>query len=89
MSGDITLNLSDARDVTDSAQQFLAFDPGTRCHVLYCSNVHRALLASGDVNTLPYMPLCNVASQHWVAMMLQPPIAAEHLPIPLTQILTD
>ena len=90
MSGVITLNLSDARDITDFAR-FLAFDPGTRCHILYCSNVHRALLASGDINTLPYMPLClfNVANQHWVAMMLQSPTAAEHLPIPLTRILTD
>ena len=55
---DITLNLSDARDITNLAQRFLAFDPGTRRHILYCSNVHRALLASGDINTLPYMPLC-------------------------------
>ena len=58
ISGVITLNLSDARDVTDLAQRFLAFDPDTRCHVLYCSNVHRALLASGDISTLLYMPLC-------------------------------
>ena len=73
ISGIMTLSLSDARDVTDLAQQFLAFDPSTRCHVVYCSNVYRALLASGDISTLLYMPLClfNVANQHWVAMLLQ------------------
>ena len=91
ISGIMTLSLSDARDVTDLAQRFLDFDPSTRCHVLYCSNVHRALLASGDISTLPYMPLClfNVANQHWVAMLLQSHTATQHLPIPLTRVFTD
>ena len=90
-SGLMTLSLHDARNVADLAQRFLAFDPHTRCHVVYCTNVHRALLASGDINTLPNMPLClfNVANQHWVAMLLQSHTVAEHLPIPLTRILTD
>ena len=75
----------------DLAQRFVAYDPSTRCHVLYCSNVHRTLLASGDINTLPNMPLClfNVDNQHWVAMLLQSSNATSHLPIPLTRILTD
>ena len=57
MSGVITLNLSDARDITDLAQRFLAFDPGTRCHILYCSNIHRALLAHDQV-TLIHCLIC-------------------------------
>ena len=48
------MTLSDARDVTDLAQRFLAVDP---CHVVYCSNVHRALLASGDIR---YICLCSM-----------------------------
>ena len=90
-SGIVTLSLFDARDVTDLAHRFLAFDPSTRSHVLYCSNVHRTLLASGNINTLPKMPLClfNVANQHWVAMLLCSHSVAQHLPIPPTRILTD
>ena len=63
-SGIMTLSVSNARDVADLARQFQAFDPDTRGHILYCSNVHRALLASGGINALPYMPLClfNVAA---------------------------
>ena len=82
-SGIITLSVSNARDVADSARRFLVFDPDTRRHILYCSNVHRVLLASGDINTLPYMPLCllNFANQHWVAMLLQSHTVAQHLPI--------
>ena len=91
ISGIMTLSPSDARDVSDLAQRFLTFDSSTRTHVLYCSNVQRALLASGDINTLPKMPLClfNVANQHWVAMLLHSHAVAQCLPIPLTRILTD
>ena len=90
-SGITTLSLSDAIDVTDLAQRFMSYDTSTRCHILYCGNVHRVLLASGDVNTLPNMPLClfNLGNQHWVAMLLQSNNAVCHLPIPLTRILTD
>ena len=89
--GIMTLTLSDAQNVADLAHRFLAFDPSTRCHVLYCSNAHRALLSSGDIHTLPIMPLClfNVANQHWVAMLLQSGTVVQYLPIPLTRILTD
>ena len=71
-SGMMILTPSDTRDAAHLLQQFLAFHPDTRCHVLYCSNVHRALLASGGLNALPNLPLClfNVANQHWVAMLL-------------------
>jgi hypothetical protein len=90
-SGKTTLTLSDARDVMDLAQRFRAYEPSSRCHILYCSNVHRILLASGDVNTLPNRPLClfNVDNQHWVAMFIQSNNTVCHLPIPLTRILTD
>ena len=33
-SGGTTLTLSDARDLTDLAQRFMAYDPSTRCHIL-------------------------------------------------------
>ena len=91
ITGAMILSLSNARDVTDLAQQFRAFNPSTRCHVLYCSNIHRALLVSGNINALPKMPLClfNVANQHWVALLLQSHTVAQHLPIPLTRILID
>ena len=91
LSGVATLNLSDARDITDIRQRFLSFHPATRCHVLYCSNVHRALLVSGDINALPNMPLClfNVDNQHWVAMLLQSNAVTHLLPVPLTRILVD
>jgi hypothetical protein len=90
-SGITTLTLSDARDVIDLAQRFMEYHVSSRCHILYCGNVHRILLASGDVSTLPNMPLClfNVANQHWVAMLIQSNNAVCHLPIPLTRILTD
>ena len=46
----MTISVSNARDVADLARRFLAFDPDTRGHILYCSNFHRALLASGGIN---------------------------------------
>ena len=66
------MTLSDATDVLDLAR-FLAYDLSSTCRILYCSNVHRTLLASGDINTQPNMPLFlfNVANQHWVAILLQ------------------
>ena len=87
----MALTLPNTQDVVHLAQRFLACEPDTRCHVLYCSNVHRALLASGDVTALPHMPLClfNVSNQHWVATLPQSMSAVHHIPIPLTCILTD
>ena len=86
-----SLTLSDVRDVRELQQTFLSFHPATRCHVLYCTNVHRAMLVSGDINTLPKLPLClfNVNNRHWVAMLLLSHAVREYLPIPLTRILTD
>jgi hypothetical protein len=91
ISGIMRLSVSNARDIADLTQRFLASDPDTRCHILYCSNVHRALLASGGIQSLPNMPLClfNVANQHWVAMLLQSHTVTQHLPIPLTRIFTN
>ncbi len=89
--GIMRLSVCNARDIADLTQRFLASDPDTRCHILYCSNVHRALLASGGIQSLPNMPLClfNVANQHWVAMLLQSHTVTQHLPIPLTRIFTN
>ena len=86
-----SLTLSDVRDVRELQQTFLSFHPATRCHVLYCTNIHRALLVSGNINTLPKLPLClfNVNNRHWVAMLLLSHAVREYLPIPLTRILTD
>ena len=66
MSGVITLNLSDARDITDLAQRFLAFDRGTRCHILYCSNIHRALLAHDQVTLIHYLCLMLPTNTGWL-----------------------
>ena len=66
-SGITTLTLSDARDLA----RFMAYDPSTRGHVLYCGNIHRILLASGDVNTLPNMPLCMLPTSGWLCCYSQ------------------
>ena len=62
-------SLPDTRDCVHLAQRFQVYDPATRHHVLYCSNVNRALLASGNINALP-LCLFNVDNQHWVAMLI-------------------
>ena len=63
-----TMMLADIDDVHVLAQKFLAFAPGTRQHLQWCSSVHRALLMSGDVTTLTHLPLalffCAVTLQH-------------------------
>ena len=46
--------LADIDNVHVFAQRFLAFALGTRHHLQWCSSVHRALLMSGDVTTLPH-----------------------------------
>ena len=52
-----TLMLADIDNVHVFAQTFLAFATGTRQHIQVCSIAHRALLMSGDVTTLPHLPL--------------------------------
>ena len=49
--------LADIDNVRVFAQKFLAFASGTRQHLQWCSSAHRALLMSGDVTTLPHLPL--------------------------------
>ena len=51
------LNLADCSDVHVFAQRFLAFAPGTRIQLQWCSSVHKAMLMSGDVTTLPHLPI--------------------------------
>ena len=62
--------LADIDNVNVFAQKFLAFAPGTKQHLQWCSSVHRALLISGDITTLPHLPLAlfflhTVILQHW------------------------
>ena len=64
-----SLTMADTRDAADFAHRFCTFDPGTRRHVQYCSSVNSALLRSGDVTTLPHLPLAIFhAPQHWVVL---------------------
>ena len=86
ISGVMSQNLSDARDVTDLAR-FLASDPNVMFFIVVMSTeyyLHQVTL----ITYLSCMPLClfNVANQHWVAMLLHSHFVAQHLPIPLTQI---
>ena len=85
------LCLSNVTDVHEFAQKFRDYDLQVRGHILYCSSVHRTLLASGSINTLPNAPLAifNVHNFHWVCMMPLSPSVCAHMPIPLTRILAD
>ena len=76
-------------DVHEFAQNFSDYDVQVRGHILYSSSVHRALLASGTINTLPNAPLAlfNVQNSHWVCMLPLSPSVSTHIPIPLTRIL--
>ena len=49
--------LADIESVHTFAPKFRVFAPGTRYHLQWCSSAHRALLMSGDVTTLPHLPL--------------------------------
>ena len=46
------LMLADIENVHVFTQTFLAFAPGTRYHLQWCSSAHRAMLMSGDVTAL-------------------------------------
>ena len=52
-----TLMLADIDNIHVFAQRFLAFASGTRQHIQWCSSAHRAMLMSGEVTTLPHLPL--------------------------------
>ena len=64
-----TLMLADIDNVHLFAQKFLTFASGTRQHLQWCCSANRALLMSGDVTTLPHLPLAlflhTVTLQHW------------------------
>ena len=85
------LCLKNVTDVHEFAQKFKDFDVEVRGQLLYCSSVHRALLASGTVNSLPNAPLAvfNVNNVHWVCMLPLSPSVYAHMPIPLTRIWAD
>ena len=54
-------------------------------------SIEPCLCLAGDVTAFPHMPPClfNVNNQHWVAMLPQSVSAVQHIPVPLTSILTD
>ena len=83
-----SLMLADIDDVHVFAQRFLAFASGTRHHLQWCSSVHRALLMSGDVTTLPHLPplalFCTVT-----ALVPLSPSVLQHVPIPFGKVLDD
>jgi hypothetical protein len=85
-----TMMLADINNVHVFAQKFLAFAPGTRQHVQWCSSVHRALFMSGDVTTLPYLPLAVLFAQSFYsigAFVILSTTAC--IPIPFGKVLDD
>ena len=84
------LLLADIDDVHVFAQRFLAFVSGTRQHLQWCSSVHRALLMSGDVTTLPHLPLALFfAHSHFTALVPLSLSVLQHVPIPFGKVLDD
>ena len=84
------LNLADCSNVHVFAQRFLAFAPGTRRQLQWCSSVHRAMLMSGDVTTVPHLLIALFFAQsHWTAMVLLSPSVLQHVPIPFAKLLDD
>ncbi len=74
------LCLKNVTDIHEFAQKFRDFHFEVRGQILYCSGVHRALLASGTINTLPNTPLArfSVNNTHWVCILpLSPPVSLE------------
>ena len=65
------LCLKNVTDVHEFAQKFRDFHFEIRGQLLYCSSVHRALLASGTISPLPNSPLAvfNINNTHWVCML--------------------
>ena len=85
-----TLMLADIDNVDVFAQTFLAFASGTRQHIQWCSSAHRAMLMSGDVTTLPHLPLALFfAHSHFTALVPLSPSVLQHLPIPFGKVLDD
>ena len=84
------LLLADIDDVHEFAQRFLAFISGSGQHLQWCSSVHRALLMSGDVTTLPHLPLALFfAHSHFTALVPVSLSVLQHVPIPFGKILDD
>ena len=89
-SGVRSLTLPDCRDVSEFARRFLDYDASTRRHILNASSVNASLLLSGDVTTLPHLPLAIFfCHDHWTALLPVSAPVLQHVPIPLTRVLTD
>ena len=85
-----TMMLADIDNVHVFAQKFLAFASGTRQHLQWCSSAHRALLMSGDVTTLPHLPLALFfAHSHFTALVPLSSSVLQHIPIPFGKVLDD
>ena len=85
-----TLMLADIDNVHMFAQKFLAFASGTRQHLQWCSSAQRALLMSGDVTTLPHLPLALFfAHSHFTALVPLSSAVLQHVPIPFGKVLDD
>lgn len=83
------LCLKNITDVHEFAQKLKDFHFKIRGQLLYCSSVHRALLASGTISSLNNPPLAvfNINNTHWVCMLPLSPSVCNNIPIPLTRIL--
>ena len=81
----------DATTVEQFAQMFLSRQSLTTRHLLYCTSAQRALLSSGNVSSLPLLPVAvfNMQNYHWVAMLPHSASAMSSIPIPNTRILED
>ena len=58
--------------VEQLADCFRSFVQDSQDQLMYCTNVHEALLSNGDVSALPHLPIAlfNAFNTHWVAMLL-------------------
>ena len=73
------------------AHSFLSYDSETRYHSVYCTSAHTVLLASGNVHSLPNLPIClfNKHNFHWIALLPRSQSVMQHIPIPQSRILAD
>ena len=66
------------------AECFHTFELDSQRQAIWCTNVHETLLSSGDVNSLPHLPISviNSSGYHWVAMLPLSLSAMQHIPVP-------
>ena len=70
--------------VEQLAECFRTFELDSQRQAIWCTNVHETLLSSGDVNSLPHLPISviNSSGYHWVAMLPLSLSAMQHIPVP-------